>query len=301
MNLAVSLGRMKLSNPVILASGTCGYGKELVPYLDLNQVGALTIKSLSITPWKGNPPPRVRETCGGMMNSIGLENKGVHRFLEEDLPFLETLTTRVFVGIWGKTIKEYVAVAQELEKARRIDAIEVNVSCPNVEKGGATFLEDEETLRRLVAGVRSVTGKFLIVKVGPQVRDWGKVVSIFEKEKVEAISVTNSFPALSVDVEKMDFFFHLKFAGLSGPAIKPLALKMVYELLCMTALPVIGMGGIATASDALEFLLLGARAIGLGSYTLVNPSSALQVLKGLEEYLTRKQIDDINSIIGKVR
>ncbi|MEN3186144.1 MAG: dihydroorotate dehydrogenase [Atribacterota bacterium] len=301
MNLSVSLGRMTLHNPVILASGTCGYGKDLAPYFDLNQVGALTIKSLSIAPWKGNPPPRIRETYGGMMNSIGLENKGVYRFLEEDLPFLETLTTRIFVGIWGKTIKEYVAVTQELEKIPRIDAIEVNVSCPNLEKKEATFLEDEGTLQRLVAEIRSVTEKFLIVKVGPQVQEWKKVVSIFEKERVEAISVTNSFPALSVDVEKMGFFFHLKFAGLSGPAIKPLALKMVYEILDVTTLPVIGMGGIVTASDALEFLLLGAKGVALGSCTLVDPSAALQVLKDLEAYLARKQIDDINSIIGKVR
>ncbi|MGC8778228.1 MAG: dihydroorotate dehydrogenase [Candidatus Caldatribacteriaceae bacterium] len=301
MNLATSLGRITLSNPVVLASGTCGYGREIAPFLNLNEVGALTVKSLSVFPWDGNPPPRIRETYAGLMNSIGLENKGVYRFLEEDLPFLEELATRVFVGIWGRTVEEYVAVARAIEGAPRIDALEVNVSCPNVEKGGATFLEDEAVLQRLLAEIRSVTGKFLIVKVGPQVRDWRRVVSIFEREGVEAISVTNSFPALSVDVEQMDFFFPLKFAGLSGPAIKPLALRMVYEVLQVTALPVIGMGGIVTASDALEFLLLGARAVGLGSCTLVDPSSALRVLEGLRDYLTRKRIGDINSIIGKVR
>lgn len=301
MNLATSLGRMTLSNPVVLASGTCGYGREVAAFLDLNEVGALTVKSLSIFPWDGNPPPRIRETYAGIMNSIGLENKGVYRFLEEDLSFLEKLATRVFVGIWGRTVEEYVAAARVIDGAPRVDALEVNVSCPNVEKGGATFLEDEAVLQRLLAEIRSATGKFLIVKVGPQVRDWRRVVSILEREGVEAISVTNTFPALSVDVEEMDFFFRLKFAGLSGPAIKPLALRMVYEVLQVTSLPVIGMGGIVTAADALEFLLLGARAVGLGSCTLVDPSSALRVLEGLRDYLTRKRIDDINSIIGKVR
>lgn len=301
MNLGVTLGRLALSNPVILASGTCGYGRELSPFLDLNRVGALTVKSLSVAPWPGNPPPRIRETYAGMMNSIGLENKGVDRFLEEDLPFLQGLKTRVLVGIWGKTVQEYVAVARKLEGASRIDALEMNVSCPNVEKGGATFLEDEDILRRLVAEVRSVTGKFLIVKLGPQVNNWQRVASVLEEEGVEAVSLTNSFPALAVDVEKMDFVFRLRFAGLSGPAIKPLALRMVYEFLQVTRLPVIGMGGIVTASDALEFLLLGARAVGLGSCNLVDPASALRVLAGLEEYLTKKHIDDINSIIGKVR
>ncbi|MGQ9472920.1 MAG: dihydroorotate dehydrogenase [Candidatus Caldatribacteriaceae bacterium] len=301
MNLSVSLGRVTLTNPVVLASGTCGYGRELAPFLDLNQVGALTVKSLSLNPWEGNPPPRLRETYAGLMNSIGLENKGVYRFLEEDLSFLEGLTTRVFVGIWGRTIEEYVAVAKELGKIPRIDALEINVSCPNVEKGGVTFGEDERVLRCLVAEVRAVTDTFLIVKVGPQIKDWSRVTRVLEREGAEAISLTNSFPALAVDVEKMDFFFSLKYAGLSGPAIKPLALKMVYEVLQVTHLPVIGMGGITNAQDALEFLLLGAKAVGVGSATLVNPYACLSIVRGIREYLTKKQIDDINNVIGKVR
>ncbi|MGQ9746358.1 MAG: dihydroorotate dehydrogenase [Candidatus Caldatribacteriaceae bacterium] len=297
----MSLGRVTLTNPVVLASGTCGYGRELAPFLDLNQVGALTVKSLSLNPWEGNPPPRLRETYAGLMNSIGLENKGVYRFLEEDLSFLEGLTTRVFVGIWGRTIEEYVAVAKELGKIPRIDALEINVSCPNVEKGGVTFGEDERVLRCLVAEVRAVTDTFLIVKVGPQIKDWSRVTRVLEREGAEAISLTNSFPALAVDVEKMDFFFSLKYAGLSGPAIKPLALKMVYEVLQVTHLPVIGMGGITNAQDALEFLLLGAKAVGVGSATLVNPYACLSIVRGIREYLTKKQIDDINNVIGKVR
>ncbi len=301
MNLSVRLGRLTLQNPVVLASGTCGYGKEMQPYLDLNALGAITVKGLSLFPWEGNPPPRIWEVRAGLLNSIGLENKGVERFLSEDLPFLESLTTRVFVNIWGRTIDEYVAVTRKLDQVSRIDALELNLSCPNIEKGGASFVSDPGVLRKLVGRVRAATGKFLIAKLGPQVRDWETVVALLEEEGIEALSITNSFPAVVVDVERMDFVFTLKTAGLSGPAIKPLALKMVYDLVGITKLPVIGMGGITTAEDALEFLLVGARAVGIGTANLVAPSSAMQVLEGIKRYLLRKDITDIERIIGRVR
>ncbi len=301
MNWQVRLGRVNLENPLVLASGTCGYGRELAAYLDLNRVGALTTKSLSYEPCVGNAPPRMKEVYGGILNSIGLENKGVHRFLEDDLPFLEGLTTKIFVGVWGKTVNGYVVVVRELERVKRIDAIELNVSCPNVEKGGATFLEDGEVLRTLVAQVRSATQKPLIVKLGPQVNDWPRVISMLEEEGVDILSLTNSFPALALDVERMDFFFARKFAGLSGPAVKPLALRMVYEVVGLTKLPVIGMGGIASAEDAVEFLLVGAKAVGVGSATLVDPQAPLKILEGLQKYLLRKGIPDIQDVIGKVR
>lgn len=301
MNLSVRLGRLTLQNPVVLTSGTCGYGKEMRPYLDLDSLGAITVKGLSLFPWEGNPPPRIWETWAGLLNSIGLENKGLERFLEEDLPFLENLATCVFVNIWGKTVGEYVTIARELDKVKRIDALELNLSCPNVEMGGATFVSDFKVLERLVGEVRQATGKFLIAKLGPQVRDWEATVTILEREGAEALSVTNSFPALAVDVERMSFVFALKTAGLSGPAIKPLALKMVYDLVGMTDLPIIGMGGITTAEDALEFLLVGAKAIGVGTANLVNPSSAMRILEGIKQYLLRKDITDIGEVIGKVR
>lgn len=301
MNLSVRLGRLTLQNPVVLASGTCGYGREMQPYLDLNALGAITVKGLSLFPWEGNPPPRIWEVRAGLLNSIGLENKGVDRFLSEDLPFLESLTTRVFVNIWGRTIDEYVAVTRKLDQVSRIDALELNLSCPNIEKGGASFVSDPRVLRKLVGRVRAATGKFLIAKLGPQVRDWETIVALLEEEGVEALSITNSFPAVVVDVERMDFVFTLKTAGLSGPAIKPLALKMVYDLVGITKLPVIGMGGITTAEDALEFLLVGARAVGIGTANLVAPSSAMQVLEGIKRYLLRKDITDIERIIGRVR
>ena len=301
MNLSVTLGRMTLKNPVVLASGTCGYGREIAPYLDLNTLGAITVKGLSLFPWEGNPPPRLFEVRAGLLNSIGLENKGVERFLQEDLPFLEALDTRVFVNIWGKTVEEYVAVARKLDAIERIDALELNVSCPNVEKGGASFLLDPEALRELVGRVREATGKFLIVKLGPKLQDWEVTVRILEEEGAEALSVTNSFPAMVVDVERMDFVFAMKSAGLSGPAIKPLALKMVYDLVGMTELPIIGMGGIMTAEDALEFLLVGARAVGVGTANLVAPSSAMDILEGIKAYLLRKDMENIEDLIGRVR
>lgn len=301
MNLSVRLGRLTLQNPVVLTSGTCGYGKEMQPYLDLNSLGAITVKGLSLLPWEGNPPPRIWETRAGLLNSIGLENKGLERFLQEDLPFLESLATCVFVNIWGQTVGEYVTIARELDKVKRIDALELNLSCPNVEKGGATFVSDIKVLERLVGEVRKATGKFLIVKLGPQVRDWETTVTVLKREGAEALSITNSFPALAVDVERMNFVFALKTAGLSGPAIKPLALKMVYDLVGMTDLPIIGMGGITTAEDALEFLLVGAKAIGVGTANLINPSSAVRILEGIKQYLFRRDITDIEEIIGKVR
>jgi dihydroorotate dehydrogenase (NAD+) catalytic subunit len=301
VNLAVSLGKLNLKNPVILASGTCGYGREISPYLDLNQVGAITVKGLSYYPFSGNPPPRLREVYAGVLNSIGLENKGVYDFIQEDLPFLSSFDTRLLVNIWGETANEFVQVAQELDRFERVDALELNVSCPNMERGGAVFCSDLEILKSIVGGVRDATRKPLIVKLGPEVKEWEKTLDILENEGADILSLTNSFPALFVDVGEMDFFFKRKFAGLSGPAIKPLALKMVYEVVNYSSLPVIGMGGIVSADDALEFLLVGAKAVALGVANFVDPASALSILEGIEQYLESKGIESLEDLIGRVK
>ncbi len=301
VNLAVSLGKLNLKNPVILASGTCGYGREISPYLDLNQVGAITVKGLSYYPFSGNPPPRLREVYAGVLNSIGLENKGVYDFIQEDLPFLSSFDTRLLVNIWGETANEFVRVAQELDRFERVDALELNVSCPNMERGGAVFCSDLEILKSIVGGVRDATRKPLIVKLGPEVKEWEKTLDILENEGADILSLTNSFPALFVDVGEMDFFFKRKFAGLSGPAIKPLALKMVYEVVNYSSLPVIGMGGIVSADDALEFLLVGAKAVALGVANFVNPASALSILEGIEQYLESKGMESLEDLIGRVK
>ena len=301
MNLQVHLGNLTLSNPVILASGTAGYGREIAPYLDLDRIGALTLKGISSTPWVGNPPPRIHETYAGILNSIGLENKGFDRFLREDLPFLENFQTRIIANIWGKTIEEYSDIAKKMNGLERIDAIEVNVSCPNIEQGGESFSCDSQILYQLIQNLRQKIQKPLIFKLGPNTDDLDNVLLFMEKEGVDILSITNTYPALAVDVENQSFIFSRKTAGLSGPAIKPLALKLVYDVIQKTRLPIIGMGGIMKAEDALEYLLIGAQAVALGSVNLVDPSAAVQIIDGIEAYLIQKNIFDINDLIGKVR
>ena len=301
MNLQVNLGKLTLSNPIILASGTAGYGREIAPYLDLNRLGALTLKGLSLNPWMGNPPPRIHETYAGIMNSIGLENKGFDQFVGEDLPFLEKFKTKIIANIWGKTIEEYSDIAQKMNELERIDAIEVNVSCPNLEQGGKSFSSNSHVLCRLIQVLRQKVQKPLIVKLGPNTDDLNQVLLFMEKEGVDILSMTNTFPSLAVDVENQRFIFSKKTAGLSGPAIKPLALQLVYDVIERTRLPIIGMGGIMKAEDALEYLLIGARAVALGSVNLINPSAAMEILDGIEAYLIQKNIFDINELIGKVR
>jgi len=205
------------------------------------------------------------------------------------------------VNIWGQTEDEFIQVAQELDKLERVDALELNVSCPNTERGREVFCSDLEMLKSIVAKVRAVTQKLLIVKLGPEVKEWGKTLDVLENEGADILSLTNSFPALFIDVERRDFFFKRKFAGLSGPAIKPLALKMVYEVVNYTSLPVIGMGGIVSAYDALEFLLVGAKAVALGVANLLDPTLALSVVEGIEKYLQDNKIGNLENLIGKVR
>jgi len=301
MTLHTCLGELILSNPVILASGTCGYGREIAPYLDLDRLGAITLKGLSSNPWMGNPPPRIHETYAGIMNSIGLENKGFERFLREDIPFLETFHTRIIANIWGKTSEEYLDIARKMDALERIDAIEVNVSCPNLEHGGESFASDCQILCQMVGALRRIIHKPLIVKLGPNTADLENALDFMEKEGVDILSVTNTFPALAVDVENQRFVFSRKTAGLSGPAIKPLALKMVYDVLQRTHLPVIGMGGIMKAEDALEFLLIGARAVAVGSANIIDPSIAIRIIEGIDFYLKRKNISCLDDLIGRVR
>jgi len=301
VDLSVRMGDLQLKNPIVLASGTCGYGKELAEFMNLEMVGAITVKGLSVEPWQGNPPPRIHEVYAGILNSIGLENKGLKSFLREDLPFFETIETPLFVNIWGKNIEEYVLLAKSLDIVERVTAIELNLSCPNVEGGGISFALQEKVFEELVGKVRNSFRRKVIAKLGPQVFNLEKALQILEKEGIDFVSATNSFPALAVNVDEQNFVFSRRVAGLSGPAIKPLALKLVYDIVNATRLPVIGMGGIVSWKDALEFLLVGARAIGLGTVNLIYPDAAWRVLKGIEEYLDRKGITSLETIIGKLR
>ncbi|MCX6091209.1 MAG: dihydroorotate dehydrogenase [Candidatus Atribacteria bacterium] len=301
MNLETRLGPLVLQNPVILASGTCGYGREMVPFLDLDRVGAITLKGLSVMPWEGNPPPRIHETAAGVMNSIGLENKGFHRFVQDDLSWLETVHTRVIANVWGRTEEEYIGIARLMDRLERIDAVEVNVSCPNVEKGGESFATNCRVLHQLIGAIRRVVQKTLLVKIGPTVAELEKTLKFMEREGVDGLSVTNTFPALAVDSERQCLVFERKVAGLSGPAIKPLALKLVYDVRHLTHLPIIGMGGIMKTEDALEFLLIGASAIAVGTANLVDPAVALEIVPGIESYLVAHGMNRLDDLIGKVR
>jgi len=301
VNIKTRLGTLELANPLVLASGTAGYGREIAPYLDLNRVGAITVKGLSLVPCSGNPPPRIYESASGVLNSIGLENKGVERFIQEDIPFLETLSTRVFVNIWGTDEHSYRDVARTLTAIERIDGIEINVSCPNVEKGGASFACSLDSLASLIGKLRKVVTKTLIVKLGPMKEDIGAVVILLEQLGVDAVSITNTFPALAVNLSNERLFFSRKTAGLSGPAIKPMALRMVYEATQASGIPCIGMGGISSGTDAVEFLLVGACAVGVGTATLKNPAAALEILEGMQSWMEGRGIERIEEIIGKAR
>ncbi len=301
MNVKTRLGALELANPVVLTSGTAGYGKEISPYLDINRVGAITIKGLSLFPCSGNPPPRIYESASGVLNSIGLENKGVERFIQEDIPFLETFSTRVITNIWGTDEQSYLDVARVLTLVERVDGIEVNVSCPNVEKGGASFSCDLASLGSLIGKLRDVISKTFIVKLGPMKENIGDVMVLLEHLDVDAVSITNTFPALAVDVSTQQVYFSRKTAGLSGPAIKPLALRMVYEATQASDIPCIGMGGIASGTDALEFLLVGARAVGVGTATLSNPVASMEILEGIHSWLSERGIESVEDIIGKAR
>lgn len=301
VDLSVQLGDLRLRNPIVLASGTCGYGREFAEFLNLEVVGAITVKGLSLKPWQGNPPPRIHEVYAGILNSIGLENKGFENFVREDLPFFETIETPLFVNIWGKNIEEYKLLAENLDPIERVTAIELNLSCPNVEEGGISFSLQEKAFEELVGKVRNSFRRKIIAKLGPQIFNLERALQILEREGVDLVSATNSFPGIAVNVEEQSFVFARKTAGLSGPAIKPLALKLVYDIVNLTNLPVIGMGGIVCWRDALEFLLIGAKAVGLGTVNLIYPDAAWQILKGIEAYLVQKEIPCLEAIIGKLR
>ncbi|HSV30655.1 MAG TPA: dihydroorotate dehydrogenase [Atribacteraceae bacterium] len=301
MDLTTRLGPLELRNPIVLASGTAGYGRDLAEWIDLERIGALTVKGLSLFPCPGNPPPRLHETYAGIMNSIGLENKGLHRFLAEDLPFLEGISTRVIVNIWGRTSTEYIRLAASLNRLSRVDAVEVNVSCPNIEKGGISYSADRSQLVSLVEDIRRVLDKPMIVKLGPGTAELRQSVRDLQKADVDILSLTNTFPAVAVDLKEKKTVFPRRMAGLSGPAIKPLALWLLDEVRYSCDLPIIGMGGIMRAEDAVEFLLLGARAVGVGTATLLDPRASIRILEGLQAYIRENGLHGVDDIIGKAR
>ncbi len=296
IDLSVKLGSLELKNPVIAASGTFGYGLEYAPFVDLNLLGGFCTKGLSLKPRIGNPVPRMIETSSGMLNAIGLENIGLEKFLNDKVPSLEKYQTRLIVNFFGDTVSEYVEMANSLSDVKRIDALEMNVSCPNVEEGGTQFSSDPEVLHRIVEAVRAVTDKLLIVKLSPNVTDITEMALSAEEAGADALSLINTHVGMKIDIESGKPWLANTTGGLSGPAIKPIALAMVYKTVRAVKIPVIGIGGIASVEDALEFLMAGAKAIQIGTANFIDPSVTMKVLDGLREFCQKQNWNSLSSL-----
>ena len=300
-DLSVDIGGLKIKNPVITASGTFGYGNELTPFYDPSFLGAIIVKGLSLKPMPGNPPPRIAETPCGLLNAIGLANIGIETFIEERLPSLSKIKAPIITNIYGHNIKEYAEIAKRIEKVDRISAIEINISCPNVEEGGMAFGTDPDTAAMVTNQVVKNTTKPVIVKLTPNVTDITIIAKAVESAGAQAISVTNTIMGMAVDVTTRRPKLANIIGGLSGPAIKPIALYLVHKVVANVKIPVIGLGGIMDYHDALEFLLIGARAIQVGTANLINPKAAMEIVNGLTDFCIREKISNINEIIGSLK
>jgi len=299
-DLSVDIGGLRIKNPVIAASGTFGYGTELSPFYNPALLGAMVVKGLSLRPIPGNPPPRTAETPCGLLNSIGLANIGIDTFIEEKLPSLDNIRTPIITNIYGQTIEEYGELAKRIENVDRISAIEINISCPNVDKGGMVFGTDPDTAAMVTNQVARNTTKPVIVKLTPNVTDITVIARAVESAGAQALSVTNTFLGMSVDVATRRPKLANIVGGLSGPAIKPMALYLVYKVVAAVSIPVIGVGGIMDYHDALEFLLVGARAIQVGTANFINPRAAIEIVQGLNDFCVRENVSNIVQIIGSV-
>jgi len=296
--MAVSVGGLALKNPVMTASGTFGYAREFESLIDLNRLGAIIVKGLALKPVKGNPPPRIVETACGMLNAIGLENVGIDAFETEKMPFLRTLQPPVIANIYGTTVEEYAALAERIETIDGIAALEVNISCPNVKAGGVVFGVDPLAAARVVAAVRKKTRKPVIVKLSPNVTDVTVIARSVEQAGADAVSLINTITGMAIDIETRRPRLANITGGLSGPAIKPVALRMVWQVAHTARVPVIGIGGIMRAEDAIEFFIAGATAVQIGTANFIDPRTALDVIAGIEHYLRQHGIRDIADLVG---
>ena len=298
--LKTSLCGIEFNNPIIAASGTFGYGLEFKRFTDLNKIGGISVKGISLHETEGNPMPRITETYSGMLNAIGLQNVGVEKFIKEKLPALKSIDTRIIVNFWGKTIDEYIEVAKILDDVERVDMLEMNISCPNIKEGGISFSSSPEALSQVVSACRKVIkNKPLIVKLSPNVQDIKPFAKACEDNGADAVSAINTLIGMAVDVERMKPVLANITGGLSGPAIKPIALRMVKEVYETVKIPVIGVGGIGSWKDAAEFILSGASAVQIGTANFINANICNETSDGLNEYLERKNINHFSEIIGK--
>ncbi|MDI6743853.1 MAG: dihydroorotate dehydrogenase [Thermodesulfovibrionales bacterium] len=301
MDLTVNIRKLKLKNPVMTASGTFGYGEEYSEFVDLSKLGAIVVKGLSLKPMEGNPSPRIYETPCGMLNAIGLQNIGVKEFLKTKLPYIRKFDTKLIANIFGNTIHEYVKLSRILDDAG-VDGIELNVSCPNIKKGGIFFGTDKKMLQKLLSTVRAnVRNAVLITKLSPNVSYIQEFAKIAEECGSDAVSLINTIPGMAIDIKTRRPRIANITGGLSGPAIKPIAVRMVYETFRAVKIPVIGMGGIMNSSDAIEFMLAGAAAVAVGTANFVNPSATIDIIKDIESFMAENNITDVKELRGAVK
>ena len=297
-DLRIRIGSLEMRNPVMLASGTCGYGAELDDFMDLSELGAIIVKGTTLEPREGNDYPRMAETASGMLNAVGLQNKGIDYFEKIIYPRLAEYETNVIVNVNGNTIEDYVELSGRLQRLNAIPAIELNISCPNVKKGGMIFGTNPASAREVIAAVRNVYSKTLIVKLSPNVTDITEFARISEEEGAEAVSLINTLLGMAVDVATMKPKLSTITGGLSGPAVKPVALRMVWQVSHAVKIPVIGLGGIMNADDALEFMMAGATAIQVGTASFIEPRTGIEVLNGIQKFLVEKNLDSVRRITG---
>lgn len=299
--LSVDIAGLKLKNPVMTASGTFGYGEEYSEFIDLNRLGAIVVKGLSLAPRQGNSTPRVVETPSGMLNAIGLQNIGVEAFIRDKLPFLKRFDTTVIANFFGDSIDEYVQCAEALSGVDGIHGLEMNISCPNKQEGWIVFGTDPATMEKVISAVRKAVKLPLIVKLSPNVTDIGLMAKVAEGAGADAVSLINTITGMVVDIRKRRPVLANNTGGLSGPAVRPVAVRMVWEVFKAVKIPIIGMGGIMTAHDALQFIIAGARAVAVGTANFVNPTAATEIIDGLTAFMAEEGIKDINELVGSLR
>lgn len=299
MNTEITIAGVTFQNPVMTASGTFGSGMEYGEFVDLNRLGAVVTKGVANVPWEGNKTPRVAEVYGGMLNAIGLQNPGVDVFLERDIPFLKKFDTKIIVNVCGKTVEDYLEVVERLGEAPA-DMLEINVSCPNVKEGAIAFGQKADCLYDITKQIKRVAKQPVIMKLSPNVTDIGEMARAAEAAGADGVSLINTLTGMKIDIHKRRFVLANKTGGMSGPAIKPVAVRMVYQAAHAVKIPVIGMGGIATAEDAIEFLLAGASAVAVGAMNFVNPYATIEIIEGIEAYMKQYGIKDLSELIGAV-
>ncbi len=300
MNTEVTIAGVTLKNPVMTASGTFGSGEEYSAFYDLGCLGAVVTKGVALTPWEGNPTPRIAETHSGMMNAIGLQNPGIELFCSRDIPFLKRFDTKIIVNVCGKSLEEYVEVVRRLA-GEPVDLLEINISCPNVKVGGIAFGQDPKAAEAVTRAVKDAARQPVIMKLSPNVTDIAEMARAVEAGGADAISLINTLTGMKIDIDRQCFALANRTGGVSGPAIKPIAVRMVYQAAHAVSVPVIGMGGITCASDALEFILAGASAVSIGTANFFNPYAAPETIEGIRSYMEQKGVSDIRELIGAVR